>query len=102
MYSKILANLPEAPVLKVLIGINWTAVVVETGGRQQCGLASTLAEEHDHKGEPDIPAPGQLEDLSAKELAGWIKSGIPLRRSIGCAAINALLPRTPTDWIDPG
>lgn len=100
MYSKILASLSRAPVLKVRIGINWTAVVVEKDGRPQCGLASTLAEEHDHKGEPDITAPGHLEDLTALELAGWINSVIPLRRSIGCAAINALLPLTPGAWID--
>ena len=100
MYTKILANLSNAPVLKVRIGINWTAVVVDKDGNSRCGLASTLAEEHDHKGEPDIPAPGHLEDLTALELAGWITSEIPLRRSIGCAAINALLPHTRDKWID--
>jgi uncharacterized protein (DUF4213/DUF364 family) len=100
MYSKILASLSGAQVRKIRIGINWTAVVVEQDGQLHCGLASTLAEEHDHKGEPDIPAPGHLEDLNALALAGWINSEIPLRRSLGCAAINALLPQSPDSWID--
>jgi uncharacterized protein (DUF4213/DUF364 family) len=33
-------------------------------------------------------------------MAGWIESNIALRRSLGCAAINALLPRNPSLWID--
>jgi uncharacterized protein (DUF4213/DUF364 family) len=100
MYSKILADLSDYPVKKVQIGTNWTAVVVEKDGMENCGLASTLAEGHNHAGEPDIPAPGYLENLSALDLAKWILSDIPLRRSIGCAAINALLPQTPSTWVD--
>ena len=100
IYSKILTSLIEYPILSVRIGTNWTAVVVDKGGTQQCGLASTLSGEHSHTGEPTIPAPGSLEKESALELAGWIDSEIPLRRSIGCAAINALLPRDKSSWVD--
>ena len=100
MYSRILASLSEYPVNKVQIGTNWTAVVVEKNGVEYCGLASTLAGDHNHSGEPDIPAPGSLENLPALDLASWILSDIPLRRSIGCAAINALLPQAPSAWID--
>jgi uncharacterized protein (DUF4213/DUF364 family) len=41
-----------------------------------------------------------LERIPAKELAGWIESDSPLRRSLGCAAINALLPRNPSLWVE--
>jgi uncharacterized protein (DUF4213/DUF364 family) len=100
IYSNILSSLMEFPILQVRIGTNWTAVVVDKGETQQCGLASTLTGEHGHIGEPTIPAPGLLERESALDLAGWIESDIPLRRSIGCAAINALLPRDCSSWVD--
>jgi uncharacterized protein (DUF4213/DUF364 family) len=100
MYTRILNALSEHPVVEVRIGLNWTAVVVNKGDHQQCGLASTLSEDHHHTGEPKIPEPGRLESTSALELANWINSEIPLRRSLGCAAINALLPRDPLSWTD--
>lgn len=100
MYTRILESLAEVPLLQVQIGLNWTAVVVEKGGVPRCGLAATLALEHDHTAEADIPAPGRLEEMPALELAGWIESDIPLRRSLGCAAINALLDHHPASWID--
>lgn len=99
MYSRILERLTDHPVCQVRIGLHWTAVVVEKESGPQCGLASTLAEDH-HTSEPTIPGPGTLTSSSALELASWIESDIPLRRSIGCAAINALLPRQPERWVD--
>lgn len=100
MYTRILKSLPDHPVHQVRIGLHWTAVVVGKEGGLQCGLASTLEENHHHTGEPTIPAPGTLESYSSQELASWINSEIPLRRSIGCAAINALLPRQPENWVE--
>jgi len=100
MYSRILKSLPDHPLLEVRIGLHWTAAVVEKKGGAQCGLASTLREDHHHSGEPTIPEPGTLTSYSSRELASWIESEIPLRRSIGCAVINALLPRQPERWID--
>lgn len=100
MYTRILNSLSNHQIVEVRIGLNWTAVVVDKGDHQQCGLASTLSGDHGHTGEPTIPDPGNLEINSALELAGWIESEIPLRRSIGCAAINALLPRDPSLWAD--
>lgn len=100
MYARILNNLSNQKILEVRIGLNWTAVVVDNNGRQQCGLASTLAADHQHTGEPTIPNPGNLESFSSLDLAGWIESEIPLRRSVGCAAINALLPQNPSLWLD--
>lgn len=100
MYSRIINLLPDNPVLEVRIGLHWTAVVVEKEFGPQCGLASTLEVEHTHTGEPTIPDPGHLASLSALELADWIQSEIPLRRSVGCAAINALIPQDPSLWVD--
>ena len=100
MYSRIQKTLPDYPISQVRIGLHWTAVVVEKEDGPQCGLASTLEVDHHHTGEPTIPAPGTLTSRPALELANWIESDIPLRRSVGCAAINALLPRQPDTWID--
>lgn len=100
MYDRILKSLPDGPVRDVRVGLHWTAVVAETGAGLQCGLASTCSGESHHTGEPTVPDPGNLADLPARDLAGWIQSDIPLRRSIGCAAINALLPRQPHSWSD--
>ena len=100
MYSSILKTLPDNPICEVRIGLHWTAVVVEKPSGMQCGLASTLEPDHHHTGVPTIPDPGQLENLPALELADWIQSDIPLRRSVGCAAINALIPHDPTRWVD--
>ena len=100
MYSSIINSLRDFPLKSIQIGINWTAVVVEKDGLHQCGLASTVSSDHDHGSEPTIPDPGHLDKNSALELTSWINSGIPLRRSIGCAAINALLPLESSKWVD--
>ena len=100
MYSSIIKKLPDNPVREVRIGLHWTAVVVEKSSGLQCGLASTLEVDHTHTGVPPIPDPGHLASLPALELADWINSDIPLRRSVGCAAINALIPQDPSRWVD--
>jgi uncharacterized protein (DUF4213/DUF364 family) len=100
MYSSIIKKLPDNPVRKVRIGLHWTAVVVEQNDGFQCGLASTLEVDHTHTGVSTIPEPGHLASLTGLELADWIHSDIPLRRSVGCAAINALLPQYPSRWVD--
>jgi len=100
MYSTIIKKLPDSPVCEVRIGLHWTAVVVENNNGFQCGLASTLEVDHTHTGVPTIPEPGHLASLPGLELADWIHSDIPLRRSVGCAAINALLPQDPSRWVD--
>jgi uncharacterized protein (DUF4213/DUF364 family) len=100
MYARILESLIDYPLKQVQIGLHWTAAVVEKNGYPQCGLASTLGDNHPPPGEPVIPGPGLLESHSTLELASWITSEIPLRRSVGCAVINALLPREPGSWVD--
>lgn len=100
MYSSIINKLPDNPVREVRIGLHWTAVVVEKDGGPQCGLASTLEVDHNHTGVPTVPDPGHLASLPALELVEWIHSEIPLRRSVGCAAINAIIPQDPSRWVD--
>lgn len=86
-------------VKRVLIGLHWTAVVIDYEGRDRCGLASTLSS-NQHHGHPDMPLAGQLEALSGLELAALAESKQPVENSAGMAAINAMLPRDPLTWIE--
>lgn len=98
LLKNILQTLPDGNTLDVRIGLHWTAVVVETGGVRQCGLASTLSDHQHHHTEPDMPEAGGLERFSGLELAEMALIGNSLRASVGLAAINALLPRQPDLW----
>ncbi len=98
LYNDILASLPDGKILEARIGLRWTVVVVETQHGTSCGLVSTLDAGHAHTGKPLIPLAGNLESLSGLEMAHWINSEVPVQRSLGCAAINALLPKHPAQW----
>jgi hypothetical protein len=100
LLNDLLAILPEGNVLQVCIGLHWTAVVVEVGGKVRCGLASTLRENDEHHGEPDVPQAGQLTTMSGMHLASLVQSERPTLVSVGMAAINALLPRRPETWVE--
>ena len=79
----------DAPVLQVLVGAFWTAVVLDTDP-PRCGLASTLRPAT-HPGGPPVPDAGRLLEHSGRELAEWLRSSSTLEASIGMAAFNALL-----------
>jgi hypothetical protein len=98
--TDLLETLLDGKVLDVRIGLHWTAVMVEVGGAQHCGLASTLhtGESAGHHQEPDVPQAGQLELLSGRELARLSLCEQPTLASVGIAALNALLPRHPHLW----
>ncbi|NIM93230.1 MAG: hypothetical protein GTO18_05910 [Anaerolineales bacterium] len=98
--GKLLASLPIGDVIEVRIGNHWTAVVVEVEGKQRCGLAATLIESHGHSGEPDVPQAGSLEALPADELTALVHGDRPVLRSVGAAAINALLPKEGWRWFE--
>jgi uncharacterized protein (DUF4213/DUF364 family) len=100
LMDEVLQTLSDHPIVKVRIGMRWTAVVAQKGGGNQCGLASTLQTAHTHDGSAAIPEAGALESVSGLEMAQWIKSEIPVRRSLGCAAINALMDYHPQAWVD--
>jgi len=96
----ILGTLLNGRVTKVLIGLHWTAVVVEIEGQLRCGLASTLSKPHYHHGQVDVPQAGQLASLPGSGLARLANAGHPVQVGVGMAAINALLPHQPGAWID--
>lgn len=100
LYQDVLATLEGGKVREVKVGLRWTAVVVEREGELRCGLSTTLDTEHEHTGEASVPGAGNLTARPIQDLAGWITSDVPIRRSIGCAAINALLRRHPERWVD--
>lgn len=100
LLDELLAALSDGPVEGVRIGLHWTAVVAEVGGQRRCGLASTLGSNHEHTGVPDVPQAGYLHNLSGLELAQLAREEQPLLRSVGVAALNALLPRNPALWSD--
>jgi uncharacterized protein (DUF4213/DUF364 family) len=95
----LLDQIPDGETVNVTIGLHWTAVVVDVDGQRRCGLASTLFQEGPH-GEVDIPGAGRLEKMTPCELAGLARAANLTRRSIGVAAINALLPRLPERYVE--
>lgn len=85
----------DAPVSQVLVGVFWTAVVLDTNPpchtlRPRCGLASTLRPSV-HPDDLPVPQAGRLLGGSGQELAGWLRSSNTLEASVGAAAFNALL-----------
>ncbi len=99
--DELLATLPDSPVLDLRVGVFWTAVVVNVGGQQRCGLASTLRRGgHHHGAGPEVPEAGQLLEYSARALAELARSTSPMEASIGMAAVNALLPRLEGQWTE--
>ncbi len=98
MFSEMLSRLPDGKIVDVRIGLHWTAVVIEVEDRRQCGLASTLFGGHHHRRQPDVPEAGRLEQISGKVMAEWLLSDSLTERSLGMAAVNALLPPPAGEW----
>lgn len=75
---------------QVWIGPYWTAVATGRG----TGLATTLLDAGPSHGEhaQRMAGAGSLAGLDAAELARGVLSDFPLARSVGLAALNALLP----------
>ncbi len=100
LVNDLLAVIGDGPVIDVSVGLHWTVVTVEVGGTLRCGLASTLSGGHGHTGRPDVPQAGALTVRSGRELAALAREAGLTQRSIGFAAINALLPRRPEAWFE--
>jgi uncharacterized protein len=75
----------------VRIGAHWTAVVVETRAGLRAGLAATQVAPGGAPGEPMSDLAAGLVGRKGTELAALAVSMNPLDRSLGFAAINALL-----------
>jgi uncharacterized protein (DUF4213/DUF364 family) len=93
------AVVPDGETVSVMVGLHWTAVVVDLEEERRCGLASTVTGKRPH-GEVDVPSAGRLGRMSGRELAALALTDNLTLRSIGMAAINALLPRQPKRWVE--
>ena len=88
-------------ILAVQIGLARTAVLAETTDGLRCGLAATLSNPNcDHHKQPSVRGAGHLHEMSSLELASLIESPSFTEIGIGFAAINALLPRDSSQWLD--
>jgi uncharacterized protein (DUF4213/DUF364 family) len=100
LLSDLLNTLPDGDVSQVIIGLHWTAVVTEVEDHRHCGLATTSRIPHEHHSELDVPDAGQLETSTGLGLTDFAHSDSPIMRSVGVAAINALLPPLIQDVVD--
>ena len=101
LFDDLLRDLPVGTVTDVRIGAFWTAVVAHVDGEPRCGLAATFRSDRPHSGSgPDVRNAGSLTEGSARELAGLVHAERILERSLGLAALNALLPRLEEQWTD--
>jgi uncharacterized protein (DUF4213/DUF364 family) len=82
----------DTPIRRVLIGVHWTAVVLDTDPIR-CGIASTIHVGHGdhHRSGSPMPEAGRLLQYSGRQLAEGLRSERPLEASVGMAAFNALL-----------
>jgi hypothetical protein len=96
----LLSQVPEngVPVRRVVMGPFWTLVETDIG----IGLAATRladAPTHGQHGQ-QMPGAGHLTALSARELAENVMEPPSPARSIGLAALNAILPSPGGDCTD--
>jgi len=93
------SGLPDGVVETICVGAHWTGVVIEHGGHKRCGLASNPVKglQIDEKLRTTL---AELEKQGALELCDLATDqALPLT-SVGLAAINALLPLHPEQWVD--
>ena len=101
LHEDLLQAILPGKILAVQIGLARTAVLAETADGIRCGLAATLSTPNlDHHKQPSVRDAGHLHEMTSFELASLIKSTSFTEVGIGIAAINALLPRDPAQWID--
>ncbi len=92
LVDRLLASLSaDGPLVDLRIGTHWTMAVVEAAGGLRAGLAATQISYGHEFGSPSVRDAGKLLGRGASELARLAKSQSPTERSIGFAAINALL-----------
>ena len=91
LLDKLLTSVIFGDVVKVCIGLNWTAVVIRKNGIKYCGLASTVWEGHSHSSKTRIDEAGKFETISGRKLAELALSSNVTLRSVGIASLNAQL-----------
>lgn len=89
LVDDLLATLPAGDVAlrEARLGPFWTVVWTDLGA----GMASTQRDTHTPHGHSLIRWAGDLEDRSAHELAGLLRSASPMEAAVGMATVNALL-----------
>jgi uncharacterized protein (DUF4213/DUF364 family) len=75
----------------VRVGAHWTLVTVETQRGMRAGLASTQLQQDVEHGQATVRDAGLLIGRAARDLAAWIAAESVTERSIGFAALNALI-----------
>jgi len=92
LIDQLLARLTlSGPVADLRVGALWTLLVAETPRGRRAGLAATqLVHDLEH-GQPLVRDAGKLIGRDARELAELEQSDSLTERSIGFAALNALL-----------
>lgn len=92
LIDKLLATAQiDGRVTDVRVGTHWTIVVVETPDGLRAGLASTQIVHGLEHGQPMVRDAGKLVGTMGSELAAWMRSASLTERSIGFAALNALI-----------
>ena len=92
LVDRLLAGLTSSGlVVDVRIGTHWTAVVVDRPSGPRAGLAATQMVHDLEHGRPAVRDAGKLIGRDARELAELARSDSLTERSIGFAALNALL-----------
>jgi uncharacterized protein (DUF4213/DUF364 family) len=92
LVDRLLASLTgSGPVIDVRIGTHWTAVVIKRSAGPRAGLAATQMVHDLEHGRPAVRDAGRLIGRDARELAELARSDSLTERSVGFAALNALL-----------
>ena len=92
LVDRLLAGLTSfGSVIDVRIGTHWTAVVVDQPSGPRAGLAATQMVHDLEHGRPAVREAGKLIGRDARALAELARSESPTERSVGFAALNALL-----------
>jgi uncharacterized protein (DUF4213/DUF364 family) len=92
LVDRLLAGLVSSgPVTDVRIGTHWTAVVADKPSGPCAGLAATQMVHDLEHGRPAVREAGKLIGRDARELADLSQSDSLTERSVGFAALNALL-----------
>ncbi len=101
LIDRLLAGLTSSgSVIDVRIGTHWTAVVVEQASGQRAGLAATQMVHDLEHGRPAVREAGRLIGRDARELAELARSDSLTERSVGFAALNALLDVNASACVD--
>jgi uncharacterized protein (DUF4213/DUF364 family) len=101
LVSRLLAGLTlSGPVLDLRIGTHWTLVLAETAQGPRAGLAATQLFHGPEHEQPAVREAGKLIGRDARALADLALSASPTERSIGFAALNALIELDETLCVD--